>query len=188
MSEYGGIAKVMPVFSTFFLIITFSSIAVPGTNGFVGEFLVLLGAFKSKLPLMFGVLAGTAVILGAAYMLWMVQRVFFGPLANPENQGLKDLNKRELVTAIPFVALVLVMGLKPQPFLDVLEPSTHRYVARALWASDEKHLDEGAVRVQVRSNPANGPLALSPTVALPAMPTLRQLPPRIMQAPVPVTP
>ena len=73
MSDYGGIARVMPVFTAFFLITTFSSIAVPGTNGFVGEFLVLLGTFKSNLPVVFGVLAATGVILGAAYMLWMVQ-------------------------------------------------------------------------------------------------------------------
>jgi len=78
IAEYGGIAKVMPVYSALFLIITFSSIAVPGTNGFVGEFLVLLGTFKSALPRFFGVLAALGVILGPAYMLWMVQRVFFG--------------------------------------------------------------------------------------------------------------
>ena len=193
MSEYGGIAKVMPIYSAFFLIITFSSIAVPGTNGFVGEFLVLLGAFKSGLPLALGVLAGTAVILGAAYMLWMVQRVFFGPLANPENKGLQDLNKRELFTALPFIVLVIVMGLKPQPFLDVLEPSTNRYVARALWASDESHLNAQDVMVNVRPNPT-GPapsiqIREAPRVlGTPVMPTLRQMPPRIMQAPSPVQP
>ncbi|MBS1151168.1 MAG: nqo13 [Myxococcaceae bacterium] len=190
MSEYGGIAKVMPIYSAFFLIITFSSIAVPGTNGFVGEFLVLLGAFKSGLPLWFGVLAGTAVVLGAAYMLWMVQRVFFGPLANPENKGLKDLNKREFFTALPFVIMVLVMGLKPQPFLDVLAPSTDRYVARALWASDEGHLNEQQVKVRVRPNPAGpagapaiAPPPPTPVLGMPVIPTLRQMPPRIMQAP-----
>ncbi len=183
MSEYGGIAKVMPVFAAFFLIITFSSIAVPGTNGFVGEFLVLLGAFKSTLPLALGVIAGTAVILGAAYMLWMVQRVFFGPLANPENKGLKDLNKREFFTALPFVILVIVMGVKPQPFLDVLQPSTDRYIARALWASGRGHETENEVRVRVRAKPIrqfDEPRAL--------LPTLRKSPARIMQAPVPVNP
>ena len=192
MSEYGGIAKVMPVFSAFFLIITFSSIAVPGTNGFVGEFLILLGAFKSKLPMAFGILAATAVVLGAAYMLWMVQRVFFGPLANPENMGLKDMNKRELFTALPFVILVVVMGLVPQPFLDVLEPSTNRYVARALWASDASHLSESQVKVQVRSNPSKLTPSPGPEVqvqdaprvlGVPLLPTLRRAPARIMQAP-----
>jgi len=177
MSEYGGIAKVMPVYSAFFLIITFSSIAVPGTNGFIGEFLVLLGSFKSGLPLWFSVLAATAVVLGAAYMLWMVQRVFFGPLANPENLGLKDLNTRELLTALPFVILVIVMGLRPQPFLDVLEPSTTRYVARALWASDADHENESLVKVRTRplppSMPGTAPLqAPSPVLGLTGAPNV----------------
>ena len=102
ISDYGGIAKVMPVFTAVFLIITFSSVAVPGTNGFVGEFLVLLGTFKSALPLVVRACSPPpAVILGAAYMLWMVQRVFFGPLTRRENQGLRDLNLREIVTALP---------------------------------------------------------------------------------------
>src|ERR1700730_8012979 len=100
----------MPVFTALFLLITFSSIAVPGTNGFVGEFLVLLGTFKSTLPLGFGVVAALAVILGAAYMLWMVQRVFFGPLTHRENHTLVDFNGRELAAALPFVVLVVVMG------------------------------------------------------------------------------
>src|ERR671912_638848 len=101
----------MPVFTAAFLIITFSSVAVPGTNGFVGEFLVLLGTFKSSLGVWFGVLASTGVILGAAYMLWMVQRVFFGQITHHENAHLKDLNGRELATVAPFIILVLVMGL-----------------------------------------------------------------------------
>ena len=110
----------MPMFSALFLVITFSSIAVPGTNGFVGEFLVLLGTFKGSLPLAFGVLAATGVILGAVYMLWMVQRVFFGQVTHRENLHLKDLTWRELATVLPFVVLVLVMGLIPQPFLERL--------------------------------------------------------------------
>jgi NADH-quinone oxidoreductase subunit M len=149
ISDYGGLARVMPVFAAFFLIITFSSVAVPGTNGFVGEFLVLLGTFKSNLPLGLGVAASLGVILGAAYMLLMVQKVFFGPVSRKENQGLLDLNLREIATALPFVILVLVMGLKPQPLLDVLEQSTKRYVARATLA------DGPMVRVNVRP-PPNG--------------------------------
>src|SRR5215471_3535732 len=87
--DFGGIARSMPVFAALFLIITFASIAVPGTNGFVGEFLVLLGTFKStSVPMWIAVLASTGIILGAAYMLWMVQRVFFGPLVQVENARL----------------------------------------------------------------------------------------------------
>jgi NADH-quinone oxidoreductase subunit M len=137
ISDYGGLAKVMPMLAAAFAIISFSSIAVPGTNGFVGEFLVLLGTFKSSLPMPFGVLGAIGVILGAAYMLWMVERVFFGQLANPENQRLGDLNLREVVTTLPFILLVLAMGLYPQPFLDRLAPSSSRFVARAgLGATD----------------------------------------------------
>ncbi len=131
MSDYGGIAKVMPVFTFFFLLTTFASIALPGTVGFVGEFLVLLGSFRSGLPLWISLLATTAVILGAAYMLWMVQKVFFGPLTHAENHGLKDLSHRELISMLPLAALILFMGLQPQPFLDKLAPSVERFVARA---------------------------------------------------------
>ncbi|HVE87291.1 MAG TPA: NADH-quinone oxidoreductase subunit M [Myxococcales bacterium] len=130
INDFGGIARVMPMFAAVFLIITFTSVAVPGTNGFVGEFLVLLGTFKSSLSLWYGVLAATGVILGAAYMLWMVQRVFFGQLVHRENSHLKDLGFREMATALPLVAVALWMGLYPQPFLDRLQTSTERYVAR----------------------------------------------------------
>jgi NADH-quinone oxidoreductase subunit M len=151
ISDYGGIARVMPVYAAFFLIITFSSVAVPGTNGFIGEFLVLLGTFKSNLPLWMGVGAGLGVILGAAYMLLMVQKVFFGPVSRKENQGLQDLNLREIATALPFVILVIVMGIKPQPLLDVLNPSSMHYVARATLS------DLNAARVVVRPPPPGGP-------------------------------
>lgn len=153
MSDYGGIAKVMPAYTAFFLVVTFSSVAVPGTNGFVGEFLVLLGTFKSNLPLAFGVISTTAVILGAAYMLWMVQKVFFGQLTHQENLGLKDLSPREVIAAVPFLVLIVVMGLRPQPVLDVLNPSTERFIARAQYASGAGSADESKVRVQVRQLP-----------------------------------
>jgi NADH-quinone oxidoreductase subunit M len=146
MSDFGGLAKVMPVFTAFFVLITFSSIAVPGTNGFVGEFLVLLGTFKSNLPLGFGFAAGTAVVLGAAYMLWMVQKVFFGPVTHRENALLSDMSRRELFSAIPFAVLVLVMGLRPQPILDLLNRSSERYLARANFAAGG---DEKRARVNV---------------------------------------
>jgi len=156
IADYGGIAKVMPIFTVFFIIITFSSIAVPGTNGFVGEFLVLLGTFKSNLPLWAGVLATTGVIFGAVYMLWVVQRVFFGPVTQQANATLKDINFREFVTALPLVLLVFVMGLKPQPFLDVLSPSVERYVARVHQARpnpEGKTLSNEALRIHVRALP-----------------------------------
>jgi NADH-quinone oxidoreductase subunit M len=162
MSDYGGIAKVMPVFTALFLLITFSSVAVPGTNGFIGEFLVLLGTFKSGLHFAFGVAAATGVILGAAYMLWMVQRVFFGPLNKTGAAHLHDLNAREIWTAAPFAVLALVMGLVPQPFLDRLSPSTERYLARAQFGQRDIPTDE-AVRITVMDLPPLPPEIVAPS-------------------------
>lgn len=162
MADYGGIAKVMPIFTAFFLVVTFSSIAVPGTNGFVGEFLVLLGTFKSNLPLWIAVAATTCVVLGAAYMLWMVQKVFFGTVTHQENLGLKDLNRREIIAAVPLLVLIAVMGLRPQPFLDMLNPSTDRFLARAQYASgkNDASTEDARVRVRVYQLPAK-PLAVA---------------------------
>jgi NADH-quinone oxidoreductase subunit M len=176
MADYGGIAKVMPVYTASFLIITFSSVAVPGTNGFVGEFLVLLGTFKSNLGFVIGTLAALGVILGAAYMLWMVQKVFFGNLTHRENQFIPDMNLREFTTVAPFLALVLVMGLMPQPFLDRLEPSTNRFIARASVGAPGATPDESQLRVEVMPLPAktaaapsrpSSPLAVVPAAATP---------------------
>lgn len=177
MADYGGIAKVMPIFTAFFLVVTFSSIAVPGTNGFIGEFLVLLGTFKSNLPTPIGVLATTGVILGAAYMLWMVQKVFFGTVTHQENLGLKDLNKREIAAAVPLLVLIVVMGLKPQPVLDLLNPSTERFIARANYASGKGDIgsEDQKVRVWVRELP---PKVVVANAAAP-MPFAR---PRLMPA------
>jgi NADH-quinone oxidoreductase subunit M len=163
--DFGGVAKSMPVFAALFLIITFSSIAVPGTNGFIGEFLVLLGTFKStQLPMWMGVLAATGVILGASYMLWMVQRVFFGPLVQVENERLKDVNFRELATALPFVVMVLVMGVLPGFFLDRIQPSTQRLIARAQVGLDVQQRDEDT-RVTVAPLPTPSPVAAMPAGA-----------------------
>jgi NADH-quinone oxidoreductase subunit M len=182
MSDYGGIAKVMPVYTAFFVIVTFSSIAVPGTNGFVGEFLVLLGTFKSNLPMAFGILATTCVVLGAAYMLWMVQKVFFGQVTHQENLGLKDLNLRELSAAIPLLLLITVMGLKPQPVLDVLASSTNRFVARARFGTGDD-VDERKVRVYVRALPTQAVVAMAaPTTPTLAAPVPTMIPAGLLRA------
>jgi NADH-quinone oxidoreductase subunit M len=156
ISDYGGIAKVMPVFAAIFLIITFTSVAVPGTNGFVGEFLVLLGTFKSSLSTWYGVLAATGVILGAAYMLWMVQRVFFGQLTHRENAHLGDLRFRELLTVLPLVVAALVMGLHPQPFLERLQTPTERFVARVSVGVPGVEQSDEAVKLNVMPLPPSG--------------------------------
>jgi NADH-quinone oxidoreductase subunit M len=126
ISDFGGISKVMPVFAVFFMIVTLSSIGLPGTNGFVGEFLILLGAFQANI--VYGVLAAAGVILGAAYMLWMFQRVMFGKITNPKNEGLKDLNVREVVTLIPMVALIFLMGIYPKLFFSKMDVSVEKFL------------------------------------------------------------
>jgi NADH-quinone oxidoreductase subunit M len=127
IAEFGGLSKVMPVFAAFFMIVTLSSIGLPGTNGFVGEYLILLGAFRSNT--VYGVLAATGVVLGAAYMLWMFQRVMFGVVTKPENEKLKDLNAREIVTLIPMVILIFVMGIYPKLFFNKMDVTVEKFIA-----------------------------------------------------------
>jgi NADH-quinone oxidoreductase subunit M len=124
ISQYGGLASVLPNFTIFFFIITLSSIAVPLTNGFVGEFLILLGVYKYS-PWSAG-FAATGVVLGAAYMLWMFKRVFYGekgPLVADEKHPLMDLNLREVFVLVPFVVMVFWMGIFPNTFLKFSEAS-----------------------------------------------------------------
>jgi NADH-quinone oxidoreductase subunit M len=130
ISEFGGLAKQMPIFATIFMIVTFSSIGLPGTNGFVGEFLVLLGAFESNMRI-YAIIASSGVILSAVYMLWMFQRVMFGELKNPKNQVLKDLNAREIALILPLIFLIFFMGVYPRPFLDKMAPSIDKMIAQS---------------------------------------------------------
>ncbi|MCM2358797.1 MAG: NADH-quinone oxidoreductase subunit M [Geobacteraceae bacterium] len=127
ISDFGGLSKQMPIFATIFMIVTFSSIGLPGTNGFVGEFLVLIGAFESNLR-WYAVVASSGVILSAVYMLWMFQRVMFGELDNPKNKTLPDLNAREIAIMLPLVALIFVMGIYPTPFIDKMAPAIDRVI------------------------------------------------------------
>jgi NADH-quinone oxidoreductase subunit M len=121
ISEFGGLAKPMPWFSSFFVIASLSSIGLPFLNGFVGEFLILIGTWTSRavthtwLATMF---AATGVIWAAVYMLWMLQRVVFGKITNPENAALSDLNYREIGLILPLLFLMLFMGVYPRVFLD----------------------------------------------------------------------
>src|SRR3990172_739581 len=124
--DFGGLSKVMPIYATFFMIVTLSSIGLPGTNGFVGEFLILLGVFQSNV--VYGVLAASGVILGAAYMLWMFQRVMFGKITKPENEKLKDLNAREIITLIPMVILIFLMGIYPKLFFSKMDVSVEKFL------------------------------------------------------------
>ena len=127
ITDFGGLSKQMPIFATVFMIVTLSSIGLPGTNGFVGEFLVLIGAFESELR-WWTIVAASGVILSAVYMLWMFQRVMFGELTNPKNQKLADLNAREIVIMIPLLIMIFVMGVYPTPFLDKMSPAIDRVI------------------------------------------------------------
>lgn len=128
IADFGGLAKVMPVYTAIFVIITLSSIGVPGLNGFVGEFLILVGVFQNYH--WYAVLGATGVILSACYMLSMVRRVFFGPLNHSQNKDLQDVSPLELTTLIPIVALVFFIGILPGPFLRVAEKSVEKVVVR----------------------------------------------------------
>jgi NADH-quinone oxidoreductase subunit M len=126
IADFGGLSKVMPRLAAFFMIITLSSIALPGTNGFVGEFLILLGVFRSNM--LYGVLAASGVILGAVYMLWMFQRVMFGQITKEENRRLIDLSKREAAILCSIVAFVFLMGLYPMPFFNKMDATAAGYL------------------------------------------------------------
>jgi len=122
VDEFGGLAKVMPVYATVFLIVTFASVGVPGTNGFIGEFLVIMGTYLSE---RLGTFAGihtigasAGVILAAVYMLSVVQKMFFGPLKNPKNKNLPDMTVRETLAVAPFVVMIFVIGFFPSIFTE----------------------------------------------------------------------
>jgi NADH-quinone oxidoreductase subunit M len=128
IAEYGGIAKVMPLYATYFMIMTMSSIGLPTLNGFIGEFTILIGAFHhSWVWALFG---ASGIVLGAAYMLWLYQRVFFGELTNDKNKDLPDLNRREQWTLIPLVIVAFWIGLYPKPFFDRMAPTVDRVLQR----------------------------------------------------------
>jgi NADH-quinone oxidoreductase subunit M len=133
ISQFGGLSKQMPVFAVFFMIVMLSSIGLPGLNGFVGEFLILLGSFKSTFlgSHVYTVVAATGVIFAAVYMLWMFQRVMFGKLTNPANQSLRDLSKREIAVLVPIVVFIVWIGVYPSTFLRASAAST-RHIVKVL--------------------------------------------------------
>jgi NADH-quinone oxidoreductase subunit M len=126
IDDYGGIAKVVPLFATILTVVALSSIGLPGTNGFVGEFLVLIGAFRTY-P-MLTVVSATGVILAAAYLLWALQRMIYNPLDKQRNAGLRDLNWRELGLLVPILIGIVWMGVYPKPVLDRMEASARKFV------------------------------------------------------------
>jgi NADH-quinone oxidoreductase subunit M len=124
ISEYGGISNVMPLYATITMIMFLSSMGLPLLNGFVGEFTILQGTFMENWR--WGAWAVPGVILAAAYLLWLYQRVFFGTVTNPKNEKLQDLTPREVATFVPLLIMAFWIGLYPKPFFDILkEPVNH---------------------------------------------------------------
>ncbi len=146
VEEFGGLAKVMPVYATVFVIVTMASIGVPGTNGFVGEFLVIMGTYVSgalgRHGSMQAVLASSGVILAAVYMLAVVQKMFFGPITRPRNEKLSDLNVRETIALAPLVVMIFVLGLFPSLVLEPMRPSV---------TSTLEHYKQGRMAYQAAS-------------------------------------
>jgi len=128
ISEFGGISNVMPVFAVVFLIMTMSSIGLPLLNGFIGEFTIMMGALQEHL--WWAVFAGSGIVLGAAYMLWLYQRTMLGKIENPANEKLVDLNLRELATVVPLIIVAFWIGLYPAPFFAVLDKPVNKLVAK----------------------------------------------------------
>ncbi len=128
IKEFGGLATTLPVYSTFFLIVALSSLGLPMLNGFVGEFLIILGAFRAHVA--YGALAAVGVVLAAVYLLWMYQRVFYGAVTNEKNRHLPDLNAREKLILVVVVLVIIGMGVYPQPFLRRMDRSMTAVVRR----------------------------------------------------------
>ncbi|HVO11586.1 MAG TPA: NADH-quinone oxidoreductase subunit M [Vicinamibacteria bacterium] len=127
IAQFGGLAQVMPIYAALTLIVFLASMGLPLLNGFVGEFLILQGAYSANHLWAYWAVSG--IVLGAAYLLWLYQRVFWGQVTHQENEKLRDLNGRELATLVPLVALCLWIGVYPKPFLEFLDGPAHRVAA-----------------------------------------------------------
>ena len=130
IADYGGVVNTMPVFASFMVLFALANTGLPGTSGFVGEFLVILASFNASF--WYSALAAVTLVLGAAYTLWLVKRVIFGPVTSPRVAALEDLNGREFVVLSALALAVLVVGVWPAPLLRVMQPSIHHLVAQAI--------------------------------------------------------
>ncbi len=130
IADYGGLSHVMPMFATVFLIMTLSSIGMPGLNGFIGEFFILQGTFAAPGLWKYAAVAVIGIVLGAAYMLWLYQRVMFGSIKHEENRNLKDLNLREIATFVPLIVLAFWIGIYPSFFTKYLDEPVRAIVER----------------------------------------------------------
>ena len=139
IAAFSGLSTTVPIFAVFFAITMFSSIGLPGLNGFIGEFLILVGMFKTNV--VYAVFAVTGIVLGAAYMLWLYQRTMFGEATTPENQNMKDMNGLEIAYMLPLIILMFWIGLYPRPYLNLMEPTVKHYVSQ-MHERQQAYLDE----------------------------------------------
>jgi NADH-quinone oxidoreductase subunit M len=144
IAAFGGLAKVVPLLAAALTIVALSSIGLPGTNGFIGEFLVLIGSFPIYPWAV--VVAATGVIVAAMYMLRALQRVIYNKLDNPDNEGMLDLSRRELAVLVPLIALIFWIGVYPAPFLRRIETSTSMLVEQVRGAQAPEHFEVGGQR------------------------------------------
>jgi len=149
IKRLGGLAKPLPVLATVTLIVALASIGLPGTSGFIGEFLILLGAFEAYW--VYAAIGVVGIILGAAYMLWMYEQAIFGKTDEAKVKGLKDFNLREWVVGTILVILIFWVGIYPAPFLNVMNGSIEGLVQR---------LQQGAVAPVAESTLPDAPLAV----------------------------
>ncbi|MBT6207112.1 MAG: NADH-quinone oxidoreductase subunit M, partial [Francisellaceae bacterium] len=133
IKDYGGVANRMPVFATFFMLFAMANVGLPGTSGFVGEFIIILSSLKASYWYAF--IAATTLILGATYTLWMYKRVVFGKIKNNNVLALEDINKYEVTTLSILAFFVILFGVWPNPILNIVEPSSSKLVAHILLAS-----------------------------------------------------
>jgi NADH-quinone oxidoreductase subunit M len=170
IKDFGGLSKQMPLYAALFMIVTLSSIGLPGLNGFIGEFTILVGAFKALwmksvvinkgISTLMVLLATSGIVLGAAYMLWMFQRVMFGKLENPENMKLSDLNLREAMTLVPIIFFCFWIGLYPKPFLKMMDAAVANTVeiTNPVAAAEEREMmqEQLARQKAMESHQAHG--------------------------------
>jgi NADH-quinone oxidoreductase subunit M len=165
LADYGGIGRTMPVYTIFFVIAVLSSVGLPGLNGFVGEFLILSGTFRTHPTA--AVLAASGVILAAIYLLWLVQRVFFGPITNEENRHIPDIAWNEVAAMIPLVIFMVWIGVHPNTFLKKMEPSVKHLMAVVNGGTDGGEVRVARNAVILSRADGEGPPAGSTTLAQP---------------------
>jgi NADH-quinone oxidoreductase subunit M len=148
ISEFGGLWRSVPVYAAIFMVVMLSSIGLPGLNGFVGEFLIMLGGFIRMRPAV--AIAVFGVILEALYMLWTYERVMFGPITHAVNETIRDLTGREIAVMVPIIALMLFMGLYPRPLISRIEPSVTAMLTRTNVAQARLDAERLAARAPIK--------------------------------------